>query len=142
MSVSGGKKVIIRGQRKVIIRLQSLDGTYTSPAFEACTSPKVTADLQPVASTVQQFEHLQGIQFAEGALPTTVTPVTLLVGEPMFTHLQQGTPIRKGLHDPAAVFTKLGTILAGAVSSIGTQPEVFSFSLVPVHEEKDSIEQL
>lgn len=122
MTVSGGSTVRIKGQRIVKFQLKSLSGSFISPMVEGCTTNQVAANQLPLEFDQNEYSHLKGIKFAEGAINSGSNEVDVLIGEPLYTHLIVDGPIRGRLFEPAAQGTKLGTTITGALPAETANP--------------------
>lgn len=50
-------------QKEVSFQLESLDGTFRSPTIEACTTPTICTQIQPITFNPSEFEHLSDVPF-------------------------------------------------------------------------------
>jgi hypothetical protein len=113
ISVAGGSALPPTMEKRVKLKLQSIDGSYMSPKLEGITAEKITRDLRPVEINTNDFEHLKGIDFTE-TYPRAEKEVDILIGVDHYTSLMKGEIIRGQPQEPTAIATKLGFVLSGS----------------------------
>ena len=113
MTVAGGGVTSESKEKEVMIQLQSMDGTYTSPKIVATTSKIITRDLRAVDVATDKYSHLKGVKFTE-AYPRKEVQVDILLGCDDYTSLITGEVIRGNPKEPVAIATKLGYVLASS----------------------------
>jgi hypothetical protein len=112
MAVAGGGETTATRETRVNFKLRSLDGKFTSTEMEATTVKTPTTPFQPVSVNTNDYNHIQGIKFTE-SYPRSGCEVDILIGEPVYSYLISGAPIKGTLHEPVAIPTKLGWMLGG-----------------------------
>lgn len=123
MSIAGGGETAETKEKRVSFQLESLDGTYRTPMIQATTSRSVTNDLRPVPIDLKEFPHLQGVKFTE-PFPRPAVQIDIMIGEPFYSMMICGMPIRGKPFQPAALPTRLGMVLTGSFSGVDDQPHV------------------
>ena len=99
ISVSGGQTLRYKNQRSVFLRLQSVDGQFTSHTFLALTTPLVSQKIEPIMIKPENYSNFQGISWTE-RYPhdhNSDLEVSLLIGEPLYSDLIVGSPIKASL---------------------------------------------
>jgi hypothetical protein len=91
--------------------------------IQATTSRSVTNDLRPVPIDLKEFPHLQGVKFTE-PFPRPAVQIDIMIGEPFYSMMICGMPIRGKPFQPAALPTRLGMVLTGSFSGVDDQPHV------------------
>ena len=121
MAVAGGGETSATRESKVNFKLRSLDGSFTTTELEATTVKTPTTPFQPVSVNTQDYNHLKGIKFTEN-YPRSDCEVDILIGEPIYSYLISGAPVKGSLYEPVATPTKLGWMLGGGYISQEEKP--------------------
>ncbi len=117
---SGNKTQQFRHQKKVRFELESLNGNYRSQMITASTAPEIAGPIRRITFNPKIYQHLKDITFTESypKSASTDTMVDVMVGEPLYSDLLIGAPIKgRDTNEPIAQETKLGFCLAGAMLS-------------------------
>ena len=93
---SGNKMQEFCHQKQVRFQLESLDGHYRSQMIAASTALEITGPICQITLNPQQYPHLKDITFTEvyPMSESTETTVDIMVGEPLYSDLLIGGPIR------------------------------------------------
>lgn len=138
INVAGGGRSKKTQEKHVQFHIEALDGSFHSNIIEATTIPEIAQAVKPVLIHPNHFGHLKSIPFTEEYPSVGSLSVDVLIGEPLFTHLCIGSPIIRGIQEPAAQNTKLGWVLCGAHSqSEKNQPSVNATVLLTTNSPVD-----
>ena len=118
LQVAGGGQVEKGRERQVNFKLESLNGQFITQPIEGHTMSKVVENFSPVSVDPKQFVHLENLQFTEEYPRTSSAQIDILLGEPYYSDLILGAPIRGKINEPKAILTKLGYVLAGSFNTI------------------------
>ena len=122
ISVSGGQTLRYKNQRSVFLRLQSVDGHFTSHTFIALTTPLVSQKIDPILITPENYSNFKNLPWTE-RYPhdhKSDLEVSLLIGEPLYSDLIVGSPIKADNSSEPLYCqqTKLGFSLCGATTLV------------------------
>ena len=118
---------------------------YPSMFLSLYVMPTICEPLvgQPIATCVEQYPHLAGLELADESSGSPNIPVDLLVGSDYYWHLVTGNT-RRGLSGPVAVHTRLGWVLSGPMSQSdpdsNPEPSVTNLNVHVLHAESQPIE--
>ena len=114
LQVAGGVTLQESKEKEVCFKLESLDGRFITKTIEAITKEKIVEDFSPVTVDPNSYQHLKKLKFTEGYPRRTNAQIDILLGEPYYTDIITGAPIKGKENEPKAIPTQLGMVLAGS----------------------------
>jgi hypothetical protein len=111
-----GSKSKKTNEEEIPIRLEALDGTYTTDRLIAITSNVVTTSVNPIPVCPSNFSHLRKLKFTEKYPALSGRTVDIMCDAGTFVDLLSSKKgvIRGKTHEPCAILTKLGPVLCGS----------------------------
>ena len=114
LQVAGGMTLKETKEKEVSFKLEHLNGSFVSRTIHAITKEKIVEDFSPIIIDPNQYEHLKKLRFTEGYPRKEKARIDVLLGEPYYTDIIVGAPIKGKQNDPKAIPTQLGMVLAGS----------------------------